>query len=1271
MGRCGSLLSCRIAAAVAAAVLLAVCATSAVAGTPVKQGPPNAMASLGDSITRGFNACPFAGPYQDCPERSWSTGDGSVNSQFLRIRALNSAIGGRNYNNGRTGAKIDAMLNQAAAAGANPVKPELVTVLLGANDACTATEAAMTSVAAYGQRLNAGLDQISASMPDARIYVVSIPDIYELWNLGRGTFLESTIWNTANICQSMLANPGSTAPADQQRRERVRQRVAGYNAQIREACDVRPHCRHDDGRVFAARFNLNQVSNLDGFHPNEEGQKYLADVAWSGQFDYGDRTAPSAPVLTAGREPDGVDGWYSAPVAVRAASASTDTKGTEYALRSGAPAANPTSWTPGPGTAVNVGGTGVNELQVRAVDRAGNTSASSTLVVKVDDAAPTLTLTVPTPSGADGWHVTRPTVTVAAADATSGVDDTTCTVDDVAAPITAGKVAITQDGTLELRCVAADKAGNQTVRTATLKVDTTAPVLTLAQSPDGRNGFWRGDATITYEVASGGPAAVVCTAAGENVPVRPAAGSEGRRGELTLARTTNVLCTATDFAGRTDTRSLNVKVDRSAPTLAVDARDTAGADDLRTTSPYPFVVTATGATSLTCTAGGETLTVAQPPSVAAFETTVAVAGQGDVTLTCTDADDAGNETTVSRTVTVDSIVPVVTIEQQPDGRDGWWKGAATASASVEDTNPGTLACTVDGAEVEDAGDIAVTGDGTHAVVCTAIDRAGNSASQTATVKIDATAPGLRLSAAPDGDNGFFRTAPAAVGVTATGATEVACTVDGDNVEDVDALSVTGDGTHEVACVATDDAGNETTETETVQIDTAAPKVTIAQSPNGRAGWWTTTATATASVADANADALACTVDGDAAEDAENLVVTGDGSHEVVCTATDRAGNTASETATVKIDTAAPRITLASTPDGSAGWFRIDTARVAVASADADAEVACTVAGRAAVLDEGAVVVRGDGVREVACSATDQAGNSTSATHDVKIDTTAPAVPTASVDRAPEALGWHRDRVTVTWAAVPEAGEQASGIDPASVPDAQTVTADGGTDLRATVRDRAGNVSGEAGYRVQVDSVAPTAALTCPTGVLAANAIATAEVTADDASSGVVDVPARITLDTSAGGLREARLIVRDRVGHETVAACAYSVEAPVVPQPQPPAQPQPQPQGPATPPTTPPASSADSRAGATGLADGKSGKAGASKRRLTLTFTPKRPKAGRRLRVTVKLTPAPTSRPRVAIERRVKGKWRRVKVVRLARNGRATTTVTSVGGDKLRARLLK
>lgn len=107
--------------------------------------PQNSMASVGDPITRGFNAC---GWYVECTCSFSTCGSSVVNSLCLRIVATAPAIHGHNYNDARSGAKASAMAGQAAAAVSQNV--QYVTLLIGANDACTNSEATMTPAATYG-----------------------------------------------------------------------------------------------------------------------------------------------------------------------------------------------------------------------------------------------------------------------------------------------------------------------------------------------------------------------------------------------------------------------------------------------------------------------------------------------------------------------------------------------------------------------------------------------------------------------------------------------------------------------------------------------------------------------------------------------------------------------------------------------------------------------------------------------------------------------------------------------------------------------------------------------------------------------------------------------------------------------------------------------------------------------------------------------------------------------------------------------------------------
>src|SRR5215208_994843 len=162
----------------AAAALLCALAVPTALADPAVTGYPSSIASTGDSITRAFNTCSF--PFVDCPQNSWSTGT-NVNSHYRRILAANPAILGRTYNDAKTGARMSGLLAQVQTAVSQ--KAEYVTVLMGANDVCTSSESTMTPVDTLRSQLRNALTTLSASLPNSRVYVVSIPDVYHLWEI--------------------------------------------------------------------------------------------------------------------------------------------------------------------------------------------------------------------------------------------------------------------------------------------------------------------------------------------------------------------------------------------------------------------------------------------------------------------------------------------------------------------------------------------------------------------------------------------------------------------------------------------------------------------------------------------------------------------------------------------------------------------------------------------------------------------------------------------------------------------------------------------------------------------------------------------------------------------------------------------------------------------------------------------------------------------------------------------------------------------------------
>jgi lysophospholipase L1-like esterase len=238
---------------------------------------PNSMDALGDSITRAFNTCGF--PFTDCTENSWATGTNSrVNSYYLRLLAVNPGISGHNYNDAVSGAKMSELNSQASKAVSRKV--ELVGILMGANDACTSSISTMTPVSTFQSQFEQGMNTLAAGVPVPQVNVGSLPNVYRLWEIFHTNSSAVNTWNTLKICQSLLANPTSTAKADEERRLQVRQREEEYDSVLQSVCAKYTQCKYDNGAGFKTVFNTNDVSTRDYFHPSIEGQALIASVAW-------------------------------------------------------------------------------------------------------------------------------------------------------------------------------------------------------------------------------------------------------------------------------------------------------------------------------------------------------------------------------------------------------------------------------------------------------------------------------------------------------------------------------------------------------------------------------------------------------------------------------------------------------------------------------------------------------------------------------------------------------------------------------------------------------------------------------------------------------------------------------------------------------------------------------------------------------------------------------------------------------------------------------
>ncbi|GHJ37884.1 SGNH/GDSL hydrolase family protein [Streptomyces sp. TS71-3] len=282
-----------VAVAVAAAVLGAMTLTGcggpdhpAARGSsaPGKQAPrpapvwdrrPGSLAAVGDSITRGFDAC---SALADCPSVSWATGsDPTVRS--LAARLLGERAVGHSWNYAVSGARMQDLPGQVRRAAAR--RPELVTVMAGANDACRSSTRAMTKVDEFRADFEKAMQALREKLPRTQVYVASVPNLKRLWFQGRTNPLGKQIWKLG-ICPSMLADADAKDAKATKRRAKVQERVVAYNKVLKEVCAKDLRCRYDGGAVFDYRFTTAQLSHWDWFHPSRDGQSRLAELAYRG-----------------------------------------------------------------------------------------------------------------------------------------------------------------------------------------------------------------------------------------------------------------------------------------------------------------------------------------------------------------------------------------------------------------------------------------------------------------------------------------------------------------------------------------------------------------------------------------------------------------------------------------------------------------------------------------------------------------------------------------------------------------------------------------------------------------------------------------------------------------------------------------------------------------------------------------------------------------------------------------------------------------------------
>jgi lysophospholipase L1-like esterase len=254
------------------AMLLATLGPAASSSAQESPPLPSSIAAIGDSITQAFDVCCF---YGNWPRHSWSTGYDGVASHYERIRAQNPAVRGHRHNNAVTGSKMAAAPDQARATVGQGA--QYVTILMGANDLCDAD--GPTPTATFRAQFAQAIGILRQGLPGSRVFVSSIPNLYQLWSLFRADPAAQLVWQTARICPPMLQITNSEAD-----RQLVVQRELELNHALEEVCAGWDRCRFDGGQTYGFRFTRAMVSRLDYFHPSLLGQATLAAETWQASW---------------------------------------------------------------------------------------------------------------------------------------------------------------------------------------------------------------------------------------------------------------------------------------------------------------------------------------------------------------------------------------------------------------------------------------------------------------------------------------------------------------------------------------------------------------------------------------------------------------------------------------------------------------------------------------------------------------------------------------------------------------------------------------------------------------------------------------------------------------------------------------------------------------------------------------------------------------------------------------------------------------------------
>jgi hypothetical protein len=444
----------------------------------------------------------------------------------------------------------------------------------------------------------------------------------------------------------------------------------------------------------------------------------------------------------------------------------------------------------------------------------------------------------------------------------------------------------------------------------------------------------------------------------------------------------------------------------------------------------------------------------------------------------------------SASMLVDSVAPTLTLTiPPPDGANGWFiSGPVSASASATDATSG-----VSGSPSINGGGVSFTAitDGIYNLTATVSDVAGNTVTTSKTIFLDTTPPGLSVEGnptSPDGSNNWYISPVVLTGTASdatSGVTSVQVQVDSGSWQNGLSLSEGADGTHTIVFRTSDNAGNTATSVPvTISIDRTVPIPDASlspSSPDGANDWYVSPVTLTASSSDATSGLASQGVSLDGTTWTPSVTVSTDGTYAVQVQAQDNAGNSASSTKTIRLDTTPPTASILLPPaDGNNGWY-VSPVAVTAGGTDTTSGVESLLVSLDGNTWAPSLTLSADGVYTVQARVTDNAGIATTVSHTIHIDRTPPVIGIPVLTGTTGLVGWYISSVGILVSATDAMSGVAStqySVDGGAWQTTAPSLLDGAHSVQIRVTDNAGNVS-TTSASANVDATPPVSTFISP------------------------------------------------------------------------------------------------------------------------------------------------------------------------------------------------